>query len=219
MTTTEGVLDRSSRLQALTREYARYAGSAGGLASLGGGVLCLASYLAGALLPPSMALRIALILAPLLWLATRQYWARRYYQRFGHVLEQVSDAERRRRRVLTCLMALVVVAVGTPVVGELEPFGSQPWTLPTVAYLLTLLAMPPIAWLCSRSPLDLVVGIFLVCQAALAFRAQPYALWSSAAVFPLAALLVIHAGLRDHRRFRDIEAQIRRFAQSPGGIE
>ena len=79
---------------------------------------------------------------------------------------------------------------------------------------LLVLALPWVVWRWLRSPLDFVVGVLLLCQAALALRGSSYALWSSAAVFPLAAVLMIGAGIRDHRAFLRIERSIRQLIQS-----
>lgn len=117
------VIDPSSRLQALTREYSRYSRSAGGLSAMAGGFACLASFLAGALLPTTLALRIVLIALPVLWIVGKQWLARRYYQRLGQVEEQVTPVERNFQRFFIAFTALVSVLVIGSVLPRMVPMG------------------------------------------------------------------------------------------------
>jgi predicted membrane metal-binding protein len=86
----------------------------------------------------------------------------------------------------------------------------------TAGYLAVVVAMPVLAWLWLRTPLEFVTGIFLMCQAALAFNGSPYPLLSVAIVFPFAAVALIVAGVRDHRRFRDVTERIARLTGGAG---
>ena len=201
-------------LQELTREYARFARTAGGLSAVIGGGFCLVSYLAGGLLPMSPALRIALTVLPLAWLASKQWLARHYYQRYGRVEEITTPGERRARVAMVAGIAVISVLVVVGYAGGGTPAGPASWDLGSVGYVALLLCMPAIAWYWLRTPMDLAVGVFLLCQAALAFTGRSYALWSSAAVFPVVALLLIAAGIREHRRFVAIQAEIRALIAS-----
>ena len=83
--------------------------------------------------------------------------------------------------------------------------------------------LPLATWRWLRSPLDFIVGVFLFCQAALACAGRVYPLvgatHSSAATlmsivaleFPLAALAMIVAGVVQHRRFRQLHAQLQQW--------
>ena len=213
-TSPESVLAHAQRLQALTQSYARFAQSAGGLAAVLGGLLCLAAYFAGGILPPTQELHLALIATPVLWLIAKQWMASRYYQRYGRVAEVSNDAERRQRALFIGFSGLVALAVAAGFVIEHEPFGRNAWNAQGLGYLLVVAALPLVVWRWLRTPLDFVVGSFLLCQAALASSGQAYPLWSSALVFPLAALLLIITGLQDHRRFLAIDAEIRQLQHS-----
>ncbi len=203
------MLGPHDRLQELTREYSRYSRSAGGMAAVAGGVLCLAGYLAGGLLEMSLGLQVALIAMPVFWLVLKQGMAHYYYQWLGQVEEFTSPGERRTRLAITALVALIsVVVVATFLLGA-APIGNASWDLRTAGYVSMLAGMPVIAWYWLRNPLELTVGVFLFCQAALAFAGQSYPLWSSAIVFPFAAVLLIATGFGDHRRFLAIRAEIR----------
>ncbi len=205
--------DRLAELESITRDYARYAESAGGLAAVAGGALCLLSFGLGAALAPTTAVRVTLMAIPVLWLALKQFVAHRYYQRLGRVGETLD-----RGRVLTqrCLIAGVAALVVIIMIGTL--LGDEGAALPrtslvTGLYLAILVAVPVIAWRWLRTPIDLAVGTFLLCQAALAGMGRSYPLWSAALIFVPAAVLMIASGVRDHRRFRVLEQRIRSAIQ------
>jgi hypothetical protein len=203
-------LDRSARLSALAREYARFSRSAGGLSAVFGGVLLLASWAAAPVLVATPAGRIALFLVPFAWLVARQLVSRQY-QRFGRAIEIESAGERRQRVLLVGGLALVCAVVVIGALAGATPFAAAAATTAERAvYVATVLAVPLIAWLTLRTPLDLVVGVVLLAQAAGAALGAAYAGWSVSLVFPVAALLMIAAGLRDHRRYRDVERELAR---------
>jgi hypothetical protein len=91
--TVEGSMSRLRELESLTRAYARFSRSAGGLGSVLGGALCLLSYFLGALLPLTPALQVGLIAIPFVWLLSKGWLVRRYYQRFGRAEEMQTRFE------------------------------------------------------------------------------------------------------------------------------
>ncbi|HEY0180381.1 MAG TPA: hypothetical protein VGC30_12245 [Dokdonella sp.] len=208
-------------IESVTRSYARFSRSAGGLASVLGGAACLVSYFAGALLPLTPAVRAGLVALPIVWLIAKQLLMQRYYQRFGHVEEQ-EGAVARRVHIACVATTLVVAAVVTVGVGfsaharEALPFG-------VVGYLALVWLLALAAWRWLRSPLDFIVGTFLFCQAALACAGTAYpipgfardgqGLLTSliALLFPLAALKMLVAGFADHRRFVRLRERIARL--------
>lgn len=208
------MLTSADRLHALTREYSRYSGSAGGLSAVVGGGLCLTAYLAGGLLPMSPTLRMALIAIPVLWLALKQAMARHYYQRLGQVKQHIAPEERRIRVMLTGLTGVISTVVAAGLLTGQTPFGTVTWDLQTAGYVTVVLSLPVIAWYWLRTPQELAVGAFLFCQAALAFTGQSYPLWSIAAVFPVAAMVLIAGGVRDHRKFLVLRAEIQALVRS-----
>lgn len=215
--------DRLGELEALTRSYARYSRSAGGLASVLGGVFCLISYLAGGLLPATPALRAVLVALPFVWLLAKHLMARRYYQRFGHVEEQETAAERRTYRfcvIVTLLVAMLVTVADWPHAGR--------WTAGGAGYLAMVWLLVLAGWRWLRSPLDFFVGVFLFCEAALLCAGRTYPVIGTAQahdalpmallalMYPLAALLMIGRGVADHRRFLGLRE---RLAQLHGGAQ
>lgn len=218
MHTDDPTLDPSLRLEALTREYARFSRSAGGLSAVAGGVACLVSWLAGALLPATPELRVALIALPLAWLVGKQWLAHAYYQRFGHVAERTTTSERRYHLFFTGFTALVSLQILVVVLGRLAPFGERAWDGAAVGYLGVVAALPVVVWRWLRTPLEFIVGVFLCCQAALAFTGITYEIGLGTIVFPIAAVALIAVGLRDHRRFLQLQRDLPRAA-APGGDE
>ncbi len=109
---------------------------------MAGGIACLASFLAGALLPTTLALRILLIAVPVLWIVGKQWMARRYYQRLGQVEEQVTPVERNFQRFFIAFTALVSVLVIGSVLTRLVPMGERAWDLRAIGYLVVVALLP-----------------------------------------------------------------------------
>lgn len=208
--------DHLHELEALTRDYARYSRSAGGLAAVLGSACCIASYLLGGLLPLSAPLSVVLLALPLLWVLAKQLLARRYYQRYGRVLEQETPAT--RRTYAFCAGVVVLVAVlATATTHTWPPSAGR------LGYLLLIWLLAPVSWLWLRSPLDFFVGTFLFCQAAVSCAGFTYPVLGTAAavadpsmalltlLFPLAALLMAVTGVRDHRRFLVLRERLARL--------
>ncbi|HEY0026153.1 MAG TPA: hypothetical protein VGB24_24900 [Longimicrobium sp.] len=202
--------DRLAELESITREYARFSRSAGGLGSVLGGLLCLGSYAAGGLLGPSGPVRAALIAIPFVWIVCKELMRRHYYQHLGAAAEPETRRERRGRVVTTAGTALISIVVAAGVLAR----GDR--VMDAAGYLAVVAAMPVVAWLWLRAPLEFVTGIFLMCQAALAFNGTPYPLLSVAIVFPFAAVALIVAGVRDHLRFRGVTKRIARLTGGSG---
>ena len=221
--------DSLRELEALTRSYARYSRSAGGLGSILGGVLCLISYFVGALAPLTPAVRIGLVAIPFAWLLAKGWLTHRYYQRFGHVEEQERPNERLTHRLCTAVTLLIALGIVASILVQAWPrWGSLP--AGKIGYIALVLTLPIVVWRWLRSPLDFIVGVFLFCQAALASAGVSYPLIGTthsydatlmsliALMFPLAALAMIRAGIGDHRRFLDLRTRLDelRSMRTPG---
>ncbi|MGH8226111.1 MAG: hypothetical protein ACRER1_08180 [Gammaproteobacteria bacterium] len=208
-----------SDLETLTHAYARYSRSAGGLGSVLGGTLCLASYFCGALLPLTPAVRAALIAMPLVWLGAKLWLTRNYYQRFGHVEEQEKPSERRMYRF--CVVVSLLVALAITVVDLIGMFRHPDRvSAGLIGYLVLVWLLPLAAWRWMRSALDFIVGVFLICQAALAcvgatypmigftYGAEAAKMSLIAVIFPLVAVIMIAVGVAEHRRFHAIRNRL-----------
>src|SRR6185312_9870394 len=151
------VQTRLEELEALTRRYARYSRSAGGLSSVLGGVLCLIAYFGGQLLHGAAWAGPVLIAIPAVWLLAKGWMMHRYYQRLGHVEEQETPLDRRVHRfcVAVALLVALAITVGLGLVAR-----PHPWSLPAgmFGYLALVWLMVLAAWRWLRSPLDFIVG-------------------------------------------------------------
>lgn len=217
--TVEDSMSRLQELESLTRSYACFSRSAGGLGSVLGGALCLLSYFLGALLPLTPALQAGLIAIPFVWLLCKGWLVRRYYQRFGRAEEMQTKLERTLHRFYFGFALLISLVIAAFVLAKLL---SEPGTIAvgTVAYLVLILTIPVAAWFWLRSSLDFVIGVFLFCQASMISVGLAYPLIGMtettastglsliAVIFPLATCVAIYAGVAEHRQFSVLRARI-----------
>lgn len=193
------------RLRDLTERYARYSRGAGGLSLVIGGVLTVAAFLAGAFVPLTPALRIALVALPAAWLLSKELLRRLYYQRDGVALQQVSPKLRRQRR----WMAVYLFAISALVVaGTLLAAGGALPRGPGLAYLVLVVALPfaAVRWFWSVG--DFLVGVLLFCQAAVVAGGGAYQGWWPLYAAGCAAFAIL-VGLREHRAYLRIREQLR----------
>lgn len=201
------------RLAELTRRYARFSVSAGGLGSALGGALVLVTYFVGALVPDlSLGARLALASAPLLWIAAKELLRGRYYQRFGRVDEARTVSDRRLHLWLT----LFTTAVSVVIVAVVLIAGrGRPWDAGTLGYLGYVVAMPFLVWYFMRTPLEFVAGVFLVSQAALMLGGSSYGLWEQPQA-PIGGLVLLVMGVRQHREFLGLDRELRELRENAG---
>ena len=224
---TANVQARLDELEALTRRYARYSRSAGGLSSVLGGVLCLLAYFGGQLLHGVAWARPVLMAIPAVWLLAKGWMMHRYYQRLGHVEEQETALDRRVHGFCVAVVLLVALAITIGFGASARP---HPWSLPAgmPGYLALLWLLVLAAWRWLRSPLDFIVGVFLFCQAAMVSAGGYYPLIGTthtgqaalmslvALMFPLAALAMIASGIAEHRQFRALRMQLEQLCAMSG---
>ena len=222
------VENRLHELESLTRSYARYSRSAGGMSSVLGGVLCLIAYLGGPLLPATPLARAALIAIPAVWLLAKGWMTHHYYQRMGHVEQRETRQERRVHGFCVAVALLVAVMVTATIGTAARP---HVWSLPagTLGYLALVWLLVVAAWRWLRSPLDFIVGTFLFCQAAVISAGGFYPLIGTththlamlmslvALMFPLAALAMIARGVAEHRQFRELCLRLEQLRGTSAG--
>ncbi|MBI5836588.1 MAG: hypothetical protein HZB25_05025 [Candidatus Eisenbacteria bacterium] len=201
------------RLQELTRRYSRFQRNEAGLGHVAGGLLCLGSYFGGALLPWGLPLRLALAATPFLWLAVRGVLRARLYQGLGRVVEPLSAREASWHRLITGLLATGSVAVLVLLLWKLSarPQGAGLAVLPLAGYLGFVLAIPLVVWFWLWTVGEILVGVFLMCQAAVALVGLHYPLGSQLQA-PLAAGIMVVAGAMQHARFRALKRELRAFS-------
>lgn len=186
-----------SRLADNTARYARYSRSAGGLSLVIGGILCVVAFTVGALVELTPALRYALVGAPLLWLLSKELLRAFYYQRAGTVRERLSDKQRRHHLWMVLYLAAVSLLI---IVGVAWTAGADALQWPAIAYLAIVAAMPLVAarWFWSTG--DFLVGVLLVCQAAVVIVGHHYP-WYWILIAALYAAIAIPTGWREHRDY------------------
>lgn len=201
-------LARTERLARLTRGYARYSKSAGGLASVLGGGLALVAYVMGALAPPEgLWGRLALASAPFVWIGVKEALRRRYYQPLGRVEEPKTDYERRWHPGLTLFTAAVSLAIVVVVAWESIVRGGGLPPAGMLGYLAIIALMPVLVWYFMRTPVEFIVGVFLVCHAALMLGGNSYALWEQPQA-PIAAVVLVGLGIKQHLEFRRLRREL-----------
>jgi hypothetical protein len=199
-------------LASLTRQYARYSLSAGGLASVIGGGLTILAYFVGAIaLPEGLWGRIGLASAPLIWIGAKELLRRHYYQRYGRVAQVQTVTERRWHLFFTVFTALAsVVVVGTVVFALGTGRRSMPSDPGMVGYLVFIAAMPVLVWYFMQTPLEFIIGVFLVAQAGLALVGAHYDLGDQLQA-PIAGLVLMVIGVKQHLEFRTLDRSLRRM--------
>ncbi len=210
MTVRGAVVADLDRLSELTRHYARYSRSAAGLGSVLGGVCGLVSYFVGALVPLTLWSRLVLAALPLVWIVAKELLQRRYYQRYGRVEELEGAGERRLRVFLTGFVAVVSAVV----VGFVLLRGSSAvawWE--AAGYVAFVAATPFLTWWFLRTPLEFIVGVFLLAQAAVVLGGGSYALGEQLQA-PIGSAALVLVGLKEHWSYRRLE---RRLGEVGGG--
>lgn len=196
------------RLADLTRRYAPYSLSAGGLGSALGGTLVLITYFVGALAAPTGAGgRLALAAAPLVWIAAKELLRTRYYQRLGQVRQPWGRADRGWHVAFTLFTAAASVGI---VVSVIRSAGGDPAVLlePAIlGYLAFVVALPPLVWFFMRTPLEFIAGVFLVAQAAVILAGGHYELGRQPQA-PIAAVVLIALGIRQHLQFKHLQREL-----------
>ncbi len=201
-------LGDADHLAGITRRYARFSRSAAGLASAIGGGIALLVYFQGALAPPTgWGGRLALASAPFVWIAARELLRQRYYQSFGRV-QEIRPVEAERWHLgLTLFTAAVSIGVVGFVAWQLVMGPTVSPGPDLVGYLTMIVLMPWLVWRFMPTPLEFIVGVFLVAQAALMLGGSHYALWDQPHV-PVAAVALMVVGVRQHREFRRVRAAL-----------
>lgn len=196
--------DQLASLAAATARYAAYSRSAGGLSLVIGGVLCIAAFAIGALVPLTPALRYALASAPVLWLLSKEVLRALYYQRDGAALERLSTKLRRNHLLMVAYLAAMAALIVVPL---LWMGGTRMLAWPIAGYLAIVVAMPLVAarWFWSTG--DFLVGVLLICQAAVVTGGDHYP-WYWILIAAAFAAIAIATGLREHRDYLRLRAEL-----------
>lgn len=192
---------RLAAVEDLTRRYARYSRTAGGLATTLGGALAAGVSLCAGLATLAPWQRVLLAAAPLAWLLAKELLRRRLYQRRGTVREALTPFARRLHVGLTAAVAVIALAV----VGFVGPRVLTHPTAGGAAYLAYVAALPVVAWFFLWTAEELIVGVFLFCQGAIVAAGGGVTLARGPLVVFVVAIVV---GLVEHARFRRLEREL-----------
>jgi cell shape-determining protein MreD len=196
-------------LRDLTRRYARFSRSAAGLGSVVGGVFVLVAYFVGALAPLTVWIRAVLVALPFVWLVVREVLRRHLYQRHGRVAEIVQARNRRWHYVFTGFTGLVSTGILVWIATDLlsgRPVPEPGW-LALAGYIAFVAALPFLVLFFLWTPLEYIIGIFLIAQAAVVVAGGHYVLGQQIQA-PVAAVVLIALGLAQHREFRLLEHRL-----------
>jgi hypothetical protein len=204
MSETAGVDDgRLTELAEVTRAYARYSRSAGGLSLVIGGVLCLAAYFIGALADLGQAMRFLLAGTPLLWIVSKVALTQWLYQRHGRVKEAVSRSDRLWHIGFTAFTA----AVSAGIVIFVFTRGGLGLGWEIYGYLAFVIALPVLVWFFMRTWMEFVIGVFLVAQAAVVLAGGNYELGQQPQA-PIVAAIAVAWGVKEHLDYRRIRERM-----------
>lgn len=208
--------DTIADLQQLTRDYASYSRSRGGLGNALGGVAGLAVFGGVWLLGAGVASAVLTVGLTLVWLAGKEVIRHRLYRGFGEAHEVWAGAARRTHRFYTLLFTPILLAFATWIVAA-------GWlSKPAVAwpYLIFCLATPVIMWRLLYTLNEIMIGFGLLFMCAITASGHMPALLGLTIV-PAYAAAMIPLGLAEHRQFRALrmrlEARGAGRGEAPGG--
>jgi hypothetical protein len=203
-------------LQKMTHEYAKFSRDAVGLGHVFGGALVL--LLVFLLRHDSLRLWEGILLGatPYIWIVTKEWLRRNYYQFSGRVTQPVRRWHDLILGLLAGLFAALLVAIllaykltrlfhGGPV-----PLGPVHNTALCIAILL---AMPFVAWRYLRAPYEFVTGVYLLALSAFLLsgnlRIATIFGVSLGYVAGIVALVMMVAGYAEHMRFLKLRRKMR----------
>jgi hypothetical protein len=197
-------------LQKLTHEYAKFSRDAVGLGHVFGGVLVF--LLVFLLRRDSLSLWEGILLGttPFIWIVTKEWLHRSYYQFSGRVTQPARRWHDLILGILAGLFAAATIAIFL-VYRLAQPF-SWKAGLNTTVCIAILLAMPFLAWRYLRAPYEFVTGVFLLALSAflLSGNLQIATRFAGALgiVAGIVALVMILAGYAEHMKFLKLRRKI-----------
>ena len=209
------LLDDIRQRQQLTEAYASFSRSRGGLGKVLGGVVGLVVIMTGTLLGGSLVTALLTIGATLIWLVGKEIIRDRIYQPLGSVQEVWPQDKRREHLMFTGFVGLIAAGVTLFVILNGQLGAPQTWV-----YLAFVVAMPFLTWRFLRTPMEFIVGVFLLAACAVHGAGGAYTLipsaWTLHTLGPVAAtwspfigsFVLIAVGLREHRDFQKLAAQM-----------
>jgi hypothetical protein len=190
-------------LQQVTRDYASYSRSRGGLGTVLGGIAGILVFVViwrfgGNAWTAGLAIGLTV-----LWLVGKEVIRRRYYRRYGEAQE--TWAGQARRTHLASVLLFTPLLLGFAVWIVAAGWLSKPAT--AWPYLVFCLATPWIIWRYLFTVNEIMVGAGLLFICAITASGHTPALLGLLIV-PVYALAMIPLGLAEHRQFRTLAARL-----------
>ncbi len=209
-------MQRITEQQARVEEYASYSLSKGGLGKVLGGVIGIVIVLMGTLVGAGTWTGILTIALTLIWLFGKEIIRTRLYRPFGQAVQNWSPSERQMHVTLTGFVALISLLVVIAVLIT----GRQIDQDHTWIYLFFTILMPVLTWFFLRTPIEFVVGVFLLAACAIHGSGGAYSLIPADTSFVelamisatwspfLGSIVLIRMGWQEHQRFQSLKAQL-----------
>jgi hypothetical protein len=198
-------------VQKLTHEYAKFSRDAVGLGHVFGGVLVflLVSLVGRDSLSPWEG--VLLGITPFIWIITKEWLHRSYYQFSGRVTQPAKRWHDLILGILAGLIAALTVAI--LLAHRLAQAFSWNLALKTTVCVAILLAMPYLAWRYLRAPYEFVTGVFLLALSAFLLsgdlRIAARVAGTLGIVAEIVALVMILAGFAEHMKFLKLRRKMR----------
>jgi len=191
----------------VTRQYSRFSRNAAGMGNVIGGIFGLTAWWIWAHTQDSVLRRIALVAIPVIWVAAREWLRHRYYQRYGKVAPLGDHTEMLWRIALTSLTAVVCATIlgFSGYFAMAKPYPDHP-ALPVI-WLIIIAVMPFAVWFFFNGAVELIVGVSLLYYAAEGI-AGTTPRGSADSTVILFALLLILAGIREHKLYRKLQTKL-----------
>ncbi len=194
--------DTIVEVQGLTREYASYSRSRGGLANVLGGVVGLVVFGAIWLFggnPATAALTAGLTIV---WLIGKEVIRRRLYRGFGEAREVWTGSSRNTHRFTALILTVALLVCAALLVAT--GWATKPVAWP---YLVGCLVTPWILWRYLYTIHETMIGFGLLFMCAITASGHTPALLGLAFV-PAYAAAMIPLGLAEHRQFRALQTRL-----------
>jgi hypothetical protein len=204
-------VNTNPEIEELQRGIRRFVRNAGGVTNIAAGGLILAAYFLATLIDVLGAwTRIALAATPFAWVAVKELLRRRFARRHPVGEERRGELQRQWHRLFIAMSALVgVMVIVVAVVSRSDASFPAGRALPLTGYVLFGVMTPIAVWRYVRTTEEILVGLFLIAQAAL-FLVSTNVELGAGVQMPIAAAVAVLLGVKQQLEYRQLIAEIER---------
>ncbi len=212
------MLDVVRKRQQLAEEYASYSQCRGGVSKVIGGMVGIIVILTATILGGGIVTGIVTVAGMILWLFGKEWVRGHLYQPFGEAQAELSPSQHREMRSVTLFVLVIAALVFVYFVVNGSAGKPESWP-----YLFFVALLTPVTWRFFRTPAEISVGLFLMAACAVHSVGGAYSLLYKPDMnnivldtgmmvvtwvpFFYAGILVVQ-GIREHRRFRELTAEL-----------